>query len=112
MMFFTGWSRLSSKRRSRLVTMPTTRWPSSTGSPEMRCLRVSSATSRTVISGEMVIGSFTTPLSKRLAFETSAACSCGDMFLWMMPMPALLRQGDRQARLRHRVHGGRTSAGC
>jgi hypothetical protein len=23
MMFFTGWSRLSSKRRSRLVTMPT-----------------------------------------------------------------------------------------
>ncbi|MND04238.1 hypothetical protein D3C83_244210 [compost metagenome] len=40
MMFFTGWSRLSSKRRSRLVTMPTTRLPSRTGRPEMRCLRV------------------------------------------------------------------------
>ena len=87
MMFFTGWSRLSSKRRSRLVTMPTTRLPSSTGRPEMRCLRVSSSTSRTVIVGGMVIGSFTTPLSKRLTFATSAACAAGVMFLWTMPMP-------------------------
>ena len=35
----------------------------------------------------MVIGSFTTPLSKRLTFATSAACALGDMFLWTMPMP-------------------------
>ncbi len=87
MMFFTGWSRLVSKRRSRLVTMPTTRWPSSTGRPEMWWRRVISNTSRTVMVGVTVMGSFTTPLSKRLTFATSAACSAGAMFLCTMPMP-------------------------
>ena len=88
MMFFTGWSRFVSKRRSRLVTMPTTRLPSSTGRPgdavlarELDALRARSW------SGAIVIGSFTTPLSKRLTFATSAAWAAGDMFLWTMPMP-------------------------
>jgi hypothetical protein len=44
-------------------------------------------TSRTVIMGETVMGSFTTPLSNRLTLETSAACCAGVMFLWTMPMP-------------------------
>ncbi len=87
MMFFTGWSRFVSKRRSRLVTMPTTRPRSRTGSPEMRCLLVISRTSRTDILGVTEIGSFTTPLSKRLTFATSSACAAGGMFLCTMPMP-------------------------
>ena len=88
MMFFTGWSRFVSKRRSRLVTMPTTRPPSRTGRPEMRCWRVISSTSpHASSSGETVIGSFTTPLSKRLTFATSSAWASGVMFLWTMPMP-------------------------
>ena len=43
MMAETGWSRLVSKRRSRLVTMPTTLPPSITGRPENLCCRVSDA---------------------------------------------------------------------
>src|SRR6187401_3633352 len=50
MMFFTGWSRLVSKRRSRLVTMPTTLPPFfTTGKPEILCVRCSSITWRTVM---------------------------------------------------------------
>ena len=37
--------------------------------------------------GVTVIGSVTTPDSKRLTLATSAACSAGVRFLWMMPMP-------------------------
>jgi len=40
-----------------------------------------------VIDGVTVIGSLTTPLSKRLTLATSAACFAGDMFLWTMPIP-------------------------
>src|SRR5688572_11730766 len=88
MMFWIGWSSSVSNRRSRLVTIPTTRQPgATTGSPEMRCCWVSFSTSRTVMSSEIVIGSLTMPLSKRLTFVTSAACARGDMFLWMMPIP-------------------------
>ena len=63
MMLRTGWSSSDSKRRSRLVTMPTTFLlpPSTTGRPEMRCSRVMAMTSRTVMSGVMVMGSPTTP---------------------------------------------------
>ena len=53
----------------------------------MRWRRVSASTSRTDIVGGTVIGSLTTPLSKRLTFATSAACFAGVMFLWMMPRP-------------------------
>ena len=87
MMLATGWSRLVSNRRSRLVTMPTTRCPSTTGRPEMRCCCVSAITSRTDIDGGIVIGSLTTPLSKRLTLATSPACRAGDMFLCTTPMP-------------------------
>ncbi len=87
MMFDTGWSRLVSNRVSRLVTMPTTRLPSITGRPENRCCRFSASTSRTDIVGGIVIGSLTTPLSKRLTLATSAACFAGDMFLCTMPRP-------------------------
>ena len=87
MMLATGWSRFVSNRVSRLVTMPTTRLPSTTGRPEKRCCRLSASTSRTDIVGGIVIGSLTTPLSKRLTFATSAACFAGDMFLCTMPRP-------------------------
>ncbi len=69
------------------MTIPTTRPASTTGRPEIRCLRVISSTSRTVIAGEIVIGSLTTPLSNRLTFATSAACRAGGRFLWMTPSP-------------------------
>ncbi|MCY1533263.1 hypothetical protein D9M68_685850 [compost metagenome] len=57
----TGASSSSSKRRSRLVMMPTTVLPSSTGKPEMPCCCDSAITSRIFTSGEMVIGSRSTP---------------------------------------------------
>src|SRR5258706_7558842 len=37
--------------------------------------------------GEIVIGSLTTPLSKRFTLATSAPCCLGVMFLCTMPMP-------------------------
>ena len=104
MMFATGWSRLVSKRRSRLVTMPTTRLPSTTGSPEIRCCWVSASTSRTDIVGGIVIGSLTTPLSKRLTFATSAACSRRRHVLVDDAEAAFLRDRDREARFGDRVH--------
>src|SRR5256886_8872160 len=67
--------------------MPTTFRPSTTGSPEILCNAVSASTSRTDIVGGIVIGSLTTPLSKRLTFATSAACVLGDMFLCTIPRP-------------------------
>ena len=39
------------------------------------------------MSGGIVIGSRTTPDSKRLTLATSRACSLAVRFLWMMPMP-------------------------
>src|SRR3954465_14989529 len=39
------------------------------------------------MSWEMVMGSLTTPLSKRFTLATSAACAFGSMFLCTMPMP-------------------------
>ena len=64
-----------------------TRLPSTTGRPEIRCWRVNASTSRTDIVGGIVIGSLTTPLSKRLTFATSAACLAGAMFLCTTPSP-------------------------
>ena len=82
MMFFTGWSSSVSKRRSRLVTMPTTLPPFfTTGKPEILWLCCSAITSRTVMSGGMVIGSRSTPDSKRFTLATSAACAAGERFL-------------------------------
>src|SRR5262245_48934520 len=87
MMAFTGASSSVSKRRSRLVTMPTTLLPFTTGKPEILCSRCSAITSRTGSSGGIVIGSRSTPDSKRFTFCTAAACAVGLMLLWMMPIP-------------------------
>src|SRR5690606_6094694 len=87
MMFLTGSSSFFSKRMSRLVTMPTTLPPSTTGTPEMLRARVSLSTSPMVVCGVTVKGSRMTPASKFLTIRTCAACSCTDMFLWTMPMP-------------------------
>ena len=83
----TGASSFVSKRRSRCVTMPTALEPTTTGTPEMFFARVSSSTSRIVLSGEIVIGSWITPLSNFLTRCTSRAWASMLMFLWTMPMP-------------------------
>ena len=53
--------RSSSKRRSRLVIIPTTCLPSRTGKPENPCSLDNAITSPTVILGGIVIGSLKTP---------------------------------------------------
>src|SRR5690606_25890285 len=63
--------------------------PSTTGTPEMLCARVSASTSRMLVSGPTVIGSRITPDSNRLTLATSAACCSRLRFLWMMPMPPI-----------------------
>ncbi|OIQ63674.1 hypothetical protein GALL_547840 [mine drainage metagenome] len=83
----TGVSKRVSNRRSRLVTMPTTLPFSITGKPEMPCCMASCTTSRTLTVGEMVMGSRSTPDSKRLTRATSAAWALALKFLWMMPIP-------------------------
>ena len=87
MMFLTGSSGFFSKRMSRLVTMPTSCSPSTTGTPEMLCPRVSCMTSRIEVCGPTVIGSRITPASNFLTSRTSAAWRSIVMFLWMMPIP-------------------------
>src|SRR6266850_1964962 len=80
-------SRFFSKRRSRLVTMPTSRPLRVTGMPLMSCCRISSSAWKSRASGSMVTGSTTIPLSYFLTLVTSSACCAGDMFLWMNPIP-------------------------
>ena len=82
-----GWSNLVSKRRSRLVTMPTSLSPTTTGTPEMPRALVMSMTWRMVVSGVTVMGSTTTPLSYFLTRLTSRTCASMGMLLWTMPMP-------------------------
>ena len=76
---------------SRRVRMPTTlprREPSAvTGNPETPCSAISFAACASVSFGASVTGSTTTPFSERFTFATSRACTSGDRFLWMMPMP-------------------------
>ena len=67
--------------------MPTSSRPSTTGTPEMSCSRVSSITSRMLARGDTVMGSAMTPLSNFLTLRTCSACASAAMFLWMMPMP-------------------------
>ena len=84
----TGRDSRVSKRKSRLVTMPTTRpFFSTTGKPEKPSRFLISIASPTLNSGPTVTGSETTPLSKRLTRKTSAACSTGGRFLWTTPSP-------------------------
>ncbi len=85
MMSEIGRCRLVSKRRSRLVRMPTSRpslLPSSViGTPEMRYFFISSSASKMRWAGESVIGSTIMPLSERFTRSTSDACSSIERFL-------------------------------
>ena len=76
-----------SNRRSREVTMPTSRSPSTTGTPEILRRRVSSTTCPMVVSGPTVIGSRTTPLSNFFTLRTLSAWTAGGRFRWTMPIP-------------------------
>ena len=68
-----GKSKRVSKRRSRLVRMPTS-FPSwVTGTPEMRYRLITSCASAMVFSGPMVTGSTIIPLSLRFTLSTSSA---------------------------------------
>jgi hypothetical protein len=95
-----------SKRRSRLVTMPTSRSPSTTGTPEMPRARVSSSTSRMVLSGPTVIGSLMMPLSNFLTAAHLARLRSARHVLVDDADAAFLGQRDREARLGDGVHRG------
>src|ERR1700694_1563272 len=83
-----GRSRFRSNWRSRLVMIPTS-CPSrfTMGTPEILNRLISATPSRSVPSGESVIGLSIIPLSDRLTRSTSAAWRSIDMFLWMTPIP-------------------------
>ena len=76
-----------SKRRSRLVRMPTSFVPTVTGTPLMRYFAMSASASATGASGATVTGSTIIPDSERLTLSTSAACASIVMFLWTKPSP-------------------------
>jgi hypothetical protein len=69
-----GMSKRVSKRRSRLVRMPTSRPCSVMGTPEILYLRMTSSASLTLSVGDMVTGSTIMPLSERFTLSTSLAC--------------------------------------
>jgi len=79
------WS--SSKRRSRLVRMPTSLPSSVMGTPEMWKRAMIACASASVALGGSVTGSTIMPLSLRFTRSTCAACSAMLMFLWITPMP-------------------------
>ena len=95
-----------SKRRSRLVRMPTSFLFLVIGTPEILYWRITSSASETLSSGDMVTGSTIMPLSDRFTLSTSLACCSIVRLRWMMPDSALLRHGDGHVRLGHRVHRG------
>ena len=76
-----------SKRRSRLVMIPTNFLPLTIGTPEMPNFSITARTSWTLRSGSMVTGSTIIPLSDFLTFSTSVACRAILIFLWMIPTP-------------------------
>ncbi len=75
------------KRRSRLVRMPTRRFPSVIGTPEIRNFSISSRARLMGTSGGSVMGFTIIPLSERLTRSTSSTCSAMGRFLWMIPIP-------------------------
>ena len=66
---------------------------------------VSATRSLTVASGRIVIGSRITPDSYFLTARTSRAWASSERFLWTMPMPPSLGQGDGETGLGDGVHG-------
>ena len=101
-------SRLVSKRRSRLVTMPTRSSPSTTGTPEMLLARVSSRTSRMRGGrrhGDRIVDHPALEFLDRAHLARPAARQV--MFLWMMPMPPSWARAMASAGLGDRIHGSR-----
>src|SRR5512137_1831312 len=82
-------SRFFSKRRSRLVRMPTSFPRSVTGMPLMPFSRIRATAAESLAEGSMVMGSPTTADSNFFTLWTSAACSSTVRFLWMKPIPPL-----------------------
>ena len=80
-------SRFRSKRRSRLVRIPTSRPRRVTGMPLIPFSRMSATAAESFTSGSTVMGSETTADSYFFTRFTSAACRSTDMFLWMNPIP-------------------------
>ena len=76
-----------SKRRSRLVRMPTRRLFSVMGTPLMRYLLIISLASAIRCVGDRKKGSVITPCSLRFTLSTCAACSAMVIFLWITPIP-------------------------
>ena len=77
-----------SKRKSRLVKIPTNLCLASTiGIPPIRCSRIMRNASPTVASGLSVTGSTIKPLSVRFTFRTCSACFSILMFLCKIPIP-------------------------
>ena len=86
-----GRSLFFSKRKSRLVTIPTNFPPSSTiGIPPILCSRIACFASNTIEVNDKVIGSIIIPLSARLTLRTSRACCSIVMFLCNTPIPPSL----------------------
>ena len=77
------------KRTSRLVTMPTSWSPSTTGRPEMLYSAMTTRACSTVMSGGTVIGAMIMPDSDFFTFSTSSLCSAMLMFLCTTPTPPL-----------------------
>ena len=69
-----GISNRVSKRRSRLVRIPTSFPFLVMGTPEILYFRMTSRASETLASGAMVTGSTIMPLSERFTLSTSLAC--------------------------------------
>ena len=82
-----GMSKRVSKRKSRLVRMPTSLPCSVMGTPEILYLRMTSRASLTLSVGDMVTGSTIMPLSERFTLSTSLACCSMVRLRWMMPRP-------------------------
>ena len=82
-----GMSKRVSKRRSRLVRMPTSFPFLVMGTPEILYLRIISSASEILASGDMVTGSTIMPLSERFTLSTSLACCSGVRLRWMIPIP-------------------------
>ena len=77
-----------SKRRSRFVSMPTSRWFLSTmGIPPMRLSFIIFMASPTVASGVSVIGSIMSPFSERFTLRTCSAWRSMLIFLCSIPNP-------------------------
>ena len=82
-----GMSVRETKRRSRLVRMPTRRPLRVTGTPDILKRRMSSSASAMGCSGEMVTGSTIMPDSDRLTLSISPACCAMVRLRWTTPNP-------------------------